>query len=142
MGNDYPNIKEILDNFFPILKIFIVGYFVLFVVYDETFLKYDIITRLVLAIVASIVLNVPSAFGVRLASGYDKPLPKSTLVAGGRSITILGMFSIIELFDLDFYLKENPLYYLIIIFIITASSYKIKKDHERGVTGGTFHPDS
>ncbi len=59
-------IKEILEEFPAILDLFIIGYFALYVVYGNTFIDYDIVTRIILSICSSLMLvSVPfSGFGI------------------------------------------------------------------------------
>ncbi|WP_456474807.1 hypothetical protein [Candidatus Pyrohabitans sp.] len=112
---EYPRIKDFFIYLDRILVYFITGYFALFVIYDETFLNYDVITRVVLSIAASLLLLIPAILMFR---GPDVTEDIVKWIRFFNGIGIISLFSIIKLFNFEESLKNEPLLFFIIYGII------------------------
>jgi len=71
---DISNLRELVSRY--MVNHFVVGYFALFVIYKENFIKNNLLFQIIMAIVASYLLFIPARFIVRLTYGEgedDKP---------------------------------------------------------------------
>lgn len=106
------------------LALFVVGYFILYIVYSNIFLNHDLLTRIVLSLSVSLLCYTPALMI------FNKFLSSDSAVVRcfhKHSFFIILIFTIIELYDFDVVLQSNPRLYLPIIFLVFIIDVVIAK---------------
>ncbi len=115
---------EYIIYFEIILPIFIVGYFGLYVIYGNIFLEYDTLTRVVLSTSASLLLLIPSVLAQIIAEGISgKSENKNDGLFFSHSFYSILIFTLIEFYDYDLALQQNPLLFLPLVLIISVMQF-------------------
>ena len=112
-------IKEIREQYFFIFEFFIVGYYALFCICGITFLDYDIVTRLIISIVAAFLLHITHtcalcAFSVVLKCCKDSPEVKKDQWAIPIVMNLL-LFTVIKFLLYEGILKIGIILLVLII---------------------------
>ena len=121
---EIPKIEDIKDNIIWIFTFFIVGYFALYSLFEPYFLNYDILTRIILSMVASYILFIPSTLleYMSFTLFFKTPIKKDYIPPNIESLhTITGniaLFGGVKILSINNTFGYNSIDPLIIIFVI------------------------